>query len=747
MLYQQMTGQSAEQVRSNYRNPLRDYKLGMGGINSVLALQASTGIDALGQAKSVESLRAASGYGYSTDQINQMTRGLASAESANRMFMMMGTGLYGIGGQQRSTMDVVKDTVKRLGLTNESALKGAMAPGSMTRERLRQSGLPEDMQDLVLQYARQNVAYSKKGGRGMYDPGSKADRKVAGVEGTYANQFEETERTKVNREEQMYGRQADNYAKMEEQMQKLTRAFAKLEDVLSPLIGAKIANRGFGQIAGGVLKAAALPLAFVPGVGPALGAAAAIGGTLLGDPTGEPGNGAKAVTSSGSAAASSVNKTGDGGNIARSQGQLQRLHPRMRERIERMMKDNPRLYIGGGVRSTEQQKQLFMSRYQPTAEKTDVFWKGQYWKRVRGAAAAPPGMSMHEIGLAVDFAPSSEFNWVKENAAKYGLRSFYDVNDEPWHVQPAELPGSRMKYEQAGAPWGHNGVVSEPTDMKAIVAGIEKMDHQSISSLGGAGGRGVNIAIQNYSGMSMNEQIKAMSLEMGGAGGAVSGNVSASSYGGSPSPGSGSSGSSQSGGSSVLTGSEVASLLYKAGFRGRRLVEAVAIAYRESKFNAKALNRNPSELSYGLMQINMKKEYEAKRLKDFGIKSKEDLWDPLTNVRAAYKLSGNGNNWYHWGQYKGQSGLQDTDLPAATRHVKKAGYQTTGDPTIDMAPRATMSGGVTIQGGGGNTYQVTISPTIHLQGGNNYNADVQRMARDVARLLDREVRLNLLRTT
>jgi peptidoglycan hydrolase-like protein with peptidoglycan-binding domain len=37
------------------------------------------------------------------------------------------------------------------------------------------------------------------------------------------------------------------------------------------------------------------------------------------------------------------------------------------------------------------------------------------------------------------------------------------VNDEPWHVQPVELPNSRADYEQLGSPWkGNSGPAPAP---------------------------------------------------------------------------------------------------------------------------------------------------------------------------------------------------------------------------------------------------------------------------------------------
>jgi hypothetical protein len=414
------------------------------------------------------------------------------------MFMTMGTGMYGVGGQQKSSMTVVKDVVQRLGLTTESALKGAMAPGSMTRERLRQSGLPEDMQDLVLQYAQQNVAYKKKGGAGMYDASNKGMRKTMGVEDSYANQNEETDRVKGNREENMYKRQADNYAAMEKGMQSLTRTMEKLDNAMAGLIGAKIRTRGIGSLVKGALPMAGTivgaglgALVGNPVAGAMIGSAAGnFGASAIGDPTGEKESNAQKLNSKAS---------GTPANVTKSQGALSKLHPKMRQKVEAMMRENSKLYIGGGVRSTAQQKAMFMSRYKPTTEKTDVFWKGQYWERHTGAAAAPPGMSMHEIGLAADMAPESEFGWIKDNAQRFGLRSFFDVNDEPWHVQPSELPASRMQYEKSGAPWGHNGQTAEPTDLKANISNLLGIEHPSGS---GGGGRGtasqVNMKIQDY---------------------------------------------------------------------------------------------------------------------------------------------------------------------------------------------------------------------------------------------------------
>jgi LAS superfamily LD-carboxypeptidase LdcB len=52
---------------------------------------------------------------------------------------------------------------------------------------------------------------------------------------------------------------------------------------------------------------------------------------------------------------------------------------------------------------------------------------------------APPGLSMHEQGLAIDFISNGSiiskrsnpaYVWLSNNAAKYGL---YNLPSEPWH--------------------------------------------------------------------------------------------------------------------------------------------------------------------------------------------------------------------------------------------------------------------------------------------------------------------------
>lgn len=65
---------------------------------------------------------------------------------------------------------------------------------------------------------------------------------------------------------------------------------------------------------------------------------------------------------------------------------------------------------------------------------------------------ASPGNSNHEgfpadgvsgLAVAIDTVPTSSWDWMEGNLAKYGLRSFRNVNNEPWHIQPSDIPASR----------------------------------------------------------------------------------------------------------------------------------------------------------------------------------------------------------------------------------------------------------------------------------------------------------------
>lgn len=98
---------------------------------------------------------------------------------------------------------------------------------------------------------------------------------------------------------------------------------------------------------------------------------------------------------------------------------------------------------------------------------------------------------------------------------------------------------------------------------------------------------------------------------------------------------------------------DLLTILQQAGFRGEGLRIAYAVAMAESSGNARAHNGNANtgDNSYGLFQINMLGGMGPERRAKYGLKSNEDLFDPLTNAKIAFKMSNGGKNWTAWSTY------------------------------------------------------------------------------------------------
>jgi hypothetical protein len=86
-----------------------------------------------------------------------------------------------------------------------------------------------------------------------------------------------------------------------------------------------------------------------------------------------------------------------------------------------------------------------------------------------------------------------------------------------------------------------------------------------------------------------------------------------------------------------LSNQQIASYVRQAGFPEELVPRMVAIANAES--GRIPNNRNPNaatgDNSYGLFQINMLGAMGPERRAQFGIQSNEQLYDPLTNAKAA----------------------------------------------------------------------------------------------------------------
>jgi hypothetical protein len=99
-----------------------------------------------------------------------------------------------------------------------------------------------------------------------------------------------------------------------------------------------------------------------------------------------------------------------------------------------------------------------------------------------------------------------------------------------------------------------------------------------------------------------------------------------------------------------LTDRQLKELLYGVGFRGQRLVEAWAVAKKESNGRPMAFNGNvkTGDNSYGIFQINMLGTLKEGRKEKFGLNFNSELLNPVINAQVAYHMSNGGKDWSAW---------------------------------------------------------------------------------------------------
>jgi len=116
----------------------------------------------------------------------------------------------------------------------------------------------------------------------------------------------------------------------------------------------------------------------------------------------------------------------------------------------------------------------------------------------------------------------------------------------------------------------------------------------------------------------------------------------------------------------------------------------VAIALAESGGDSGAHNPDAStgDNSYGLWQINMLGDLGPDRRQKFGIESNEELFDPVTNAKAAKYVLEKGGGLTAWSTYKGEGkGRYAEFLESANK-----AYQTTkAEPAKPKPAAATTS--------------------------------------------------------
>ena len=770
VVMQQQYGMSQNQVMNKMRKPLANYRLGTDGINQLMGFQMQTGFQATPQlANSLAGIRAITGYSKTAGDVIGDQQAMMDPTVANRMLYMTGTNAYNFNGGLNDPMKMRQDLVRSMGLTNASILKGAKGPGSVTRARMTDAGISSQMQDEVLTYAQENLTYQSKGGKGMYNPSDKAQRKKMGIEGNFATQTEETDRLRQSREEDFSRRQLDNMASMEKMTQSMVKLLGGIEDKMSALVGARTSTRGIAKMIGSGLQIAGGIASFVaPEFGlPMMGLGTVLSGAS-GDPVGASGSGGNSTNTKSSSA-------GDGGLMVpygyggkkvplgqlKSMPQFSNLNPKLQDRLLNMFRANPNVGIGGGGRTTEQQKQMFLSRYRKSSAKTDIYWNGSYWEHVSGAAAAPPGSSMHEIGLAADLV--GDMDWIKKNAGKFGLRSFFDVNNEPWHVQPAELPASRSEYEKEGAPWGNGAGGAGTTDSTSPTDAVNaKLNPDARETAAGGSGSSTGFSnLRDFSGMSISQILSAMQQDSGsllGTGGPTRGNSANAALG----TGSGTGGTPSTLSSTPASGSAGAGSMAAAqaafanGARGEALMKMIAIAGRESHWNPGAVNHNTSDR--GEWQINGANHaalVKAGILKAGSTADMEQqLLDLNTNAKAMWFLSRQGTNWAPWrgsdhssiaGPMHGKAGwdpngseLWNTDkyIGEAKTAAMKLDSSYKGDPTGERSGKMASSGTTMVTSS--PTYQITIAPQITFVGTPQSN-DLQKIAQEVTSLIEQNV--------
>jgi hypothetical protein len=104
----------------------------------------------------------------------------------------------------------------------------------------------------------------------------------------------------------------------------------------------------------------------------------------------------------------------------------------------------------------------------------------------------------------------------------------------------------------------------------------------------------------------------------------------------------------------ILLPPQIGAYAYQAGVKDQRaLATAIAIAIAESAGNTNAHNSTPPDDSYGLWQINMLGSLGPSRRSALGISDNKALFQPATNARAMFMISGGGKNWRPWTTYNG----------------------------------------------------------------------------------------------
>lgn len=383
-----------------------------------------------------------------------------------------------------------------------------------------------------------------------------------------------------------------------------------------------------------------------------------------------------------------------------------------RAKLEAMFAANPSLNLNSGYRSSDEQAVLFKQAVRKYGSESAAR------KHV-----APPGKSKHNLGLAADVGPSTQYDWIRRNASRFGLH--LPMAHEPWHL---ELKGSRSGKEEVELQQMGEGsrtmedVADAPTADKddrvaAIASEGAVIAALSPNSASEGVGSGAGDASETLSAPAAARD--GWMARFGGKG--RGGNTGGGSGGGT--------GANEFVGSMAERATAVAKVASRAGFTGHALRTMVAIALGESSGNPNAFNGNAKtgDKSYGLWQINMLGKLGPARMQELNLNSEADLFNPDVNAKAAYRISGGGTNFQPWSVFKNRDHTKWLD--EASAGIASAGV---GDPPT--------SGGGSGGGGSGGTAQVAVSggstKTVNMYVTAAGGAEgAVSLAREVARIL------------
>ena len=187
-------------------------------------------------------------------------------------------------------------------------------------------------------------------------------------------------------------------------------------------------------------------------------------------------------------------------------------------------------------------------------------------------------------------------------------------------------------------------------------------------------------------------------------------------------------------------------MLHEAGFRGKGLETAFAVALAESGGRANAFNGTGRDLSYGLFQINMKDNDPSSpnmgrnRRKQFGISNNKELFNAKKNIAAAFEVSNKGTWWKQWAAFT--NGSFTKYLDDANTAAKSAGIG--GDnPGMAMETVNNMPQGMGRAGGASlhSTSNINVKVDMHVSVAKLGTFEVQRVASELRSAINNELKV------